>query len=162
MFNLSDKVYDILKWAVGVVLPAIAALYVALAGVFGFPMPEQVSATIMSLVLFLGAFLQMTSASWAIERAQLTGRIYKDENGDGIPDYPFKMSGPVYETVKWFVQVAFPALSTAYVAMANIWSWPYAEHVPAVVGAVVLFLSTILQFSSAGYRAAVASVSSPE
>lgn len=161
MFSISDRVYDILKWAVGVVLPALAALYVGVSGIFGLPMPEQVASTIMALVLFLGAFLQMSSASWAIERAQLTGRIYKDENGDGIPDYPFKMSGPVYETVKWLVQVALPALSVAYVAMAKVWGWPASESVPAVVSAVVLFLSTVLQFSTANYNRAVASLTEP-
>jgi len=154
MFNISDRVYDILKWAVSVVLPALAALYAALSGVFGWPASDQVSSTIMAVVMFLGAFLQMNSAAYALRQV----RSYADENNDGIPDYPFKMSGQLYDTVKWFAQVLLPALSVGYVGLAGIWGWPYAEQVPTVVSAVVLFMGTVLQFSSAAYREAKASV----
>lgn len=154
MFNISDRVYDILKWAVSVVLPALAALYAALAGVFGWASSDQVTSTVMALVMFLGAFLQMNSAAYALRQV----RSYADENNDGIPDYPFKMSGPVYDTIKWISQVLLPTLSVGYVALAQVWGWPAADVVPTVVTAVVLFLGTILQFSSAAYREAKASV----
>lgn len=157
MFNLNDRMYDILKWAVAVVLPAAAALYAALAGIFGWPFGEEVSSTVVAIVLFLGAFLQVSAAQWAIERAK-SGSIMLDENHDGIPDYPFKMSGRLYDTLKWIAQVALPALSVAYVALANIWGWPYAEMVAPVVAAVVTFMGVILQFSSAMYQSARAEV----
>lgn len=155
MFRMSDRVYDIVKWAVGVILPAIAVLYGAWAPIFGFPMPEKVAGTVMALVMFLGAFLQLSSQAWALERVKLTGKIFRDDNNDGIPDYPFKMSGKVYETLKWFAQVALPAIGVAYTAMAPLWGLPYAEEAPLFTGALVIFLNTVLQFNSAMYRKAV-------
>lgn len=145
MFNVSDRTYDILKWAVAVVLPAASALYGVLAKAFGWPFSEQVTSTIVAIVMFLGAFLQVNAYSWVKQ----TAGSFADENNDGIPDYPFKMSGPIYDALKWVAQVALPAASVAYVGLANIWQWPFVESVPTVVSAVVLFLGTILQFSSA-------------
>lgn len=148
MLNISDRTYDILRWAVSVVLPAVAALYAALAALFGWPFAEEISATVVAVVLFLGTFLQAAAAAWAARRPAML-----DENQDGIPDYPFKMSGPVYDTIKWISRVALPAISVAYVALAQIWGWPYVEMVSAVTAAVVLFMGTILQFSSAQFQA---------
>ena len=39
--KLNNKVYDILKWVVMIVLPAISAFYVALASVWGWPYAEE-------------------------------------------------------------------------------------------------------------------------
>ena len=38
---LSNKVYDILKYAAQYVLPAVAALYFGLAKIWSLPYPEQ-------------------------------------------------------------------------------------------------------------------------
>ena len=35
--RLSDKTYDILKWIVCILLPAIGTFYVAMAGTWGLP-----------------------------------------------------------------------------------------------------------------------------
>lgn len=152
MFTISDRMYDILKWVVGVLLPAFAALYAGISGVFGWPYGEEITSTIMAIVLFSGAFLQTSSASWAIKRAALTGTIMSDKNNDGIPDYPFKMNSDVYNALKWIAQVVLPAASVAYVALAKIWGLPFYDLVPSVVAAVVVFLSTSLQFSNTQYR----------
>ena len=34
---MSNKMYDVLKWIAMVFLPALATLYFALAGIWGFP-----------------------------------------------------------------------------------------------------------------------------
>jgi len=153
MFNMSNKTYDILKWVVGVVMPALAALYAALAPLFGLPFEQQVPATIMAAVLFFGAFLQMSSAKYYIEKA-----TYGYERVELSANYPFKMSGEFYDAVKWIAQVALPAVSIAYVAFADIWNLMYAETVTATISAVVFFLSTILQFSSANRKKAVEAI----
>lgn len=61
---LNDKVYDILKWVALVVLPAIATLYTALAGVWGLPYAQEIPATITAVDLFLGALLGVSTAQY--------------------------------------------------------------------------------------------------
>ena len=60
--KLDNKVYDILKWVALVVLPAIATLYTALAGVWGLPFAEEIPATITAIDLFIGALLGVSTA----------------------------------------------------------------------------------------------------
>lgn len=61
---MSNKVYDILKWIALVVLPALATLYFALAGIWGFPYGEQVVGTITAIDTFLGALLGISSINY--------------------------------------------------------------------------------------------------
>lgn len=62
--KLDNKVYDILKWVALVVLPAIATLYTALAGVWGLPFAEEIPATITAVDLFIGALLGVSTAQY--------------------------------------------------------------------------------------------------
>ena len=55
--KLSNKMYDVLKWVVIIVLPAIAALYSGLAGIWSWPYAEEVVSTISCITVFLGAVL---------------------------------------------------------------------------------------------------------
>ena len=61
---LNDKVYDVLKWVALVVLPAIATLYTALAGVWGLPYAQEIPATITAVDLFLGALLGVSTVQY--------------------------------------------------------------------------------------------------
>lgn len=62
--KLDNKVYDVLKWVALVVLPAIATLYTALAGVWGLPFAEEIPATITAVDLFIGALLGVSTAKY--------------------------------------------------------------------------------------------------
>ena len=62
--KMSNKVYDILKWVALIVLPAVAALYSALAGIWGLPYGEQIVGTITAVDVFLGTLLQISSAQY--------------------------------------------------------------------------------------------------
>lgn len=62
--KMSNKTYDVLKWIAMVVLPAIATLYAALSGIWGFPYGEQIVGTIVAVETFLGAVLQITNAQY--------------------------------------------------------------------------------------------------
>ena len=48
-FEMSDKVYDILKWVVMIVLPACSALYASLAPVWGWGNVEQITVTLIGI-----------------------------------------------------------------------------------------------------------------
>ena len=55
--KLNDKVYDVLKWIVMIVLPATTTCYVALAPVWGWPRPDDVALTLNAITAFIGALL---------------------------------------------------------------------------------------------------------
>lgn len=62
--KMPNKVYDVMKWVVTLVLPALAALYAALSGIWGFPYGEQIVGTIAAVDTFLGAVLQISSIQY--------------------------------------------------------------------------------------------------
>ena len=62
--KIPDKLYDILKWVVIIVLPAIATLYAALSAVWAWPYSDQVVTTITAVDTFLGAVLRISTATY--------------------------------------------------------------------------------------------------
>lgn len=62
--KLNNKVYDVMKWIVMIVLPALSAFYVALAPVWGWPYVEQVAMTISAVTALLGALLGLSTAQY--------------------------------------------------------------------------------------------------
>lgn len=73
---LPDKVYNVLKWVVMIVLPAAATLYVLLANTWGFPYADEISATITGVTTFLGAILGISSRSY--KKSTTTKEITED------------------------------------------------------------------------------------
>lgn len=61
---MSNKVYDVLKWIVMLVLPATATLYAALAGIWGLPFGDAIPNTITAVDTFLGAVLMLSSVQY--------------------------------------------------------------------------------------------------
>ncbi len=62
--KLNNKVYDVMKWIVMIVLPALSALYVGLGSIWGWPYIEQVAGSISCVTVFLGALLGISTASY--------------------------------------------------------------------------------------------------
>lgn len=65
---LNDKTYNVLKWLVMIVLPALATFYTTLGGIWGLPYVEQVPATLTAIATFLGAVCMISS------------KVYNDKN----------------------------------------------------------------------------------
>jgi hypothetical protein len=61
---MSNKLYDVLKWVVMIVLPAISTLYVALAGIWGWPYADEAAGTIGAITTFMGAVLMFSTAQY--------------------------------------------------------------------------------------------------
>lgn len=61
---MSNKVYDILKFAAQIALPAIATLYFALATIWNLPYAEAVVGTITAIDLFIGTLLGISSVEF--------------------------------------------------------------------------------------------------
>ncbi len=72
---MNQKIYDTLKWIAQILLPALGALYAALAGIWGWPYAEAVVGTISAVDVFLGAVLMMDSRKY-FEDKQI---VQKDE-----------------------------------------------------------------------------------
>lgn len=62
--KLSNKAYDVLKFIAQIVLPAVGALYFALARIWGFPYAEEIVGTISAIDAFLGALLGISTAKY--------------------------------------------------------------------------------------------------
>lgn len=61
---MKNKTYDILKYIAQIVLPALATLYLALAGIWDLPYGEAISGTVMATDTFLGAILMISSVKY--------------------------------------------------------------------------------------------------
>lgn len=62
--KLNDKVYDVLKWVTLILLPALATLYFALSGIWGFPYGEQIVGTLAAIETFLGTLLGISTIQY--------------------------------------------------------------------------------------------------
>ena len=62
-----------------------------------------------------------------------------------IPDH-------VYDVLKWICMICIPALTTAYVGLAAVWGWPYAEEVAKTSAVVCTLIGALLGISTAEYR----------
>ena len=65
---IKNSTYDVLKALATIVLPAIAALYITLASIWGFGLANEVNATIEAIICFinalLGLFLNQSSKAY--------------------------------------------------------------------------------------------------
>ena len=74
---MDNKMYDILKWIAQILLPALGALYFALASIWGLPYAEQIVGTITAVDAFLGAILGISTYMYN-KKKRIAGEI--DEN----------------------------------------------------------------------------------
>ena len=58
----------------------------------------------------------------------------------------------VYDILKWLTMIVLPALATAYVGLASIWDWPYADEVAKTTAVVCTLLGALLGISTAQYN----------
>ena len=71
--KISNKLYDILKWLVIIVLPAAGTLYAALSTVWAWPYSEEIVTTITAVDTFLGAVLCISTATYNKEAKENNG-----------------------------------------------------------------------------------------
>lgn len=87
---MNSRVYDMFKWAALILLPAVAAAYFSLAGLWNLPNAEQVVGTIVVVETFLGAVLQISKASYDNSDKSKDGAVIVD--GDGLKRVVFDAS----------------------------------------------------------------------
>lgn len=62
--KLPDKVYDVLKWIVVIVIPALTTAYVGLSTIWGFPYADQIAKTSAVVCTLLGALLGISTITY--------------------------------------------------------------------------------------------------
>ena len=62
--KLKDSVYDILKWIVLVVIPALTTAYVGLSVVWGWPYADKIAKTSAIVCTLLGALLGISTIQY--------------------------------------------------------------------------------------------------
>lgn len=62
-----------------------------------------------------------------------------------------QINSKVYDVLKWVTMIVLPALATAYVGLAAIWGFPYADEVAKTTAVVCTLLGALLGISSAQY-----------
>ena len=64
----------------------------------------------------------------------------------------FKLNNSVYDILKWITMIVLPALATAYVGLASIWGWPFADEVAKTTAVICTLLGALLGISTAQYN----------
>lgn len=63
-----------------------------------------------------------------------------------------KLPDKVYDALKWICMICIPALATAYVGLAAVWGWPFADEVAKTAAVVCTLLGALLGISTAQYN----------
>lgn len=66
--KFSDSWYDIVKWVIAIVMPAVASLYGELGNAWGWYNPELIVFTITKVQLFLGTIFAISCYNHAQEQ----------------------------------------------------------------------------------------------
>ena len=64
LYFQNSLVYDAAKWTAAIFLPAAQVLWFTLASVWSWPYVEEVSASIASINLFIGALVGVSNAQY--------------------------------------------------------------------------------------------------
>lgn len=63
-----------------------------------------------------------------------------------------KLPDKLYDILKWVTMIVLPAVATAYVGLAAIWSWPYADEIAKTTAVICTLLGALLGISTAEYN----------
>ena len=63
-----------------------------------------------------------------------------------------KLPDKLYDILKWITMIVLPALATAYVGLAAVWGWPFADEVAKTVAVICTLLGALLGISTAQYN----------
>lgn len=91
--QLSNKVYDFIKWLVMVVLPAVSAAYFGLGAIWGLPAIEQVVGTIAVISTFLGALVGISTKQYRSSGSAYDGEILLVEDPGGVRQANINVTG---------------------------------------------------------------------
>lgn len=82
--NMSNSTFDVLKRAAELGLPALGALYFALAQIWGLPYGEQVVGTVAAVNTFVGVIVVIARNQYNDQDGMYDGDLLVSENEAGI------------------------------------------------------------------------------
>jgi hypothetical protein len=85
---LGNVAYDVIERGTTYVLPAVAAFYLTLSGIWGFAEPEKVSGSILALAVLLRAFLGFAKSSYKKSTDRLDGTLQINEDDGQLTIQP--------------------------------------------------------------------------
>lgn len=97
LFKMSDRSYELLKWTVQIVLPALGTLYTTLALLWGWPYSEQIVGSIVALTLFLGLVLKISNSTYVPPEPTPDGVLVFDDTNPDKDLYTFEMDTPIFD-----------------------------------------------------------------
>lgn len=107
---LSNQMYNVLKYTVTTVLPALGTLYFAIAQIWGVPFGEQVVGTLTALALFGGTLLGLSTRAYNKAGGDTQGTIYIDTTDESKDVYNLELNDSP-ETLKDLSKVSFKVTS---------------------------------------------------
>ena len=66
-----------------------------------------------------------------------------------------KLPDKWYDILKWITMIVIPACATAYVGLAAVWGWPFADEIAKTAAVICTLLGALLGISTAQYNKAV-------
>ena len=63
-----------------------------------------------------------------------------------------KFSNKTYDVLKYIAQIVLPALGTFYLALSQIWGFPYGEQIVGTITAIDTLLGALLMISHSNYK----------
>ena len=66
-----------------------------------------------------------------------------------------KLPNKVYDVLKWLCMICLPAIAVAYVGLAAVWGWPYAESISKTVNIVCVLMGALLGISTAQHNKSI-------
>lgn len=81
---LSDRLYNVLKWIVMVLIPALSSAYFALGGLLGLPAVTEVIGVLAILGTFLTTILGLSKASYERSGAAYDGFVELETDPGGV------------------------------------------------------------------------------
>lgn len=62
--KLNNKVYDVLKWIVMILIPALVTFYVALSGILNLPYADEIAKIAAAVCTLIGSLLGISTAEY--------------------------------------------------------------------------------------------------
>lgn len=74
-YLLPDVYYDTIKFFVTVIMPALSVLYAGLAGIWGWPLADEVTRTIAVVYTFLCAIMGISTLTAKVDYSDLVNEV---------------------------------------------------------------------------------------
>lgn len=78
--KMSNRMYDVMKWIVTLLLPALGSLYFGLSEIWNLPHGDKVVGTITLIVTFLSVVLKISNVRYKrdLEETELSDEVVEE------------------------------------------------------------------------------------